>query len=418
MSTTTILVRRGHDLPVAMVLLLGALGTMGPLSIDMYLPALPTIAEGLGIGEAGAQRSLSAYFAGLAVGQLAVGPLSDRWGRRAPLLAGLALYVLGSCGCALAGGGWTLIASRFVQALGGAAAMVVPRALLRDLQTGAAAARTASHLQLVGAAAPLAAPLLGGWLLVLAGWRSIFAVLAGVGLLLLAASAAVLGERSRHAPPPPRPAIGEGLAAGLAALARDRAFVVYTLGGACLGAAMFAYITGAAPVFITRYGVDPAHFGWFFTANLVGLIGAGQLNRLLLRRFPLVGVLRAALAAAALAAGLLLACAWTGFAGLWGIAGSLFAFLACLGFVGPNAGILALDGQGGRAGLAAAVAGAGQFLLAAAAAWLVSLLNDGSPLAMGLVVALCAWGAALIILLGARPVAAERPLAVSGDPTT
>lgn len=413
MSTTAILVQRGRDLPVAMVLLLGALGAMGPLSIDMYLPALPTIAAGLGIGEAGAQRSLSAYFAGLAVGQLAVGPLSDRWGRRTPLIAGLVLYVAGSCGCALAEGGWTLIASRFAQALGGAAAMVVPRALLRDLQTGAAAASTASHLQLVGAAAPLAAPLLGGWLLALAGWRSIFAVLAGVGVVLLLATAAVLGGHERRTAPVRRWAAGEGLLQGLAALLDDRAFIAYTLGGACLGAAMFAYITGAAPVFITRYGVDPAHFGWFFTANLVGLIGAGQLNRLLLRRFALLSVLRVAVLAAAAAAGILLLCAATGLGGLWGLAGSLFGFLSCLGLVGPNAGILALDGQGERAGLAAAVAGAGQFLLAAVAAWGVSCLNDGSPLAMGLVVAVCAWSAAAILLAAGRPSGR-----FSADPTT
>lgn len=376
--------------PRPLIILLGALGAIGPLSIDMYLPALPSIGLELG-GDAGAaQHSLAAYFAGLAVGGLAIGPLSDRFGRRRPLLLGLAAYIVGSLGCAVAHGPTELVAWRFMQALGGAAAMVIPRAVVRDHHTGAAAVRTMSMLMLVGAAAPIVAPMLGGVVLAHLGWRSIFGVLAVVGAALLAGAAlhvrdAGAGSRS-----------GTGLHHARE-LAREPRYVAYTLGGALGGAAMFAYIAGSPFVFITLHGVDPSHFGFFFGANALALVSAAQLARLLLRwTTPAALAMRAAWGAAA-CGGLLLACAIAQIGGVWGVSIPLILLLGCLGLIGPTAGVLALEEHGQRAGLAAAVGGSLGFVLAAAASWAVGALHDGSALPMAGTVACCALAAALVI---------------------
>lgn len=389
---------RPATVPAGMVILLGALGTIGPLSIDMYLPALPTIGLALAGDPAGAQRSLAAYFAGLAIGGLAAGPASDRWGRHRPLAAGLLAYIAGAMGCAMAADAGSLTAWRFVQALGGAAAMVIPRAIIRDRVTGAAAVRTMSMMMLVGAAAPIVAPMLGGVVLAHLGWRSIFVVLALVGAALLAATLAMLG-RDRPSPAA-QPTGPTGRRLGhLRALATDPGYVAYTAGGALGGAAMFAYISGSPFVFITLHGVDPGHFGWFFGANALALVGAAQLARLLLRWVrPEVLVRRAAWSAAA-ASLVLLTCAGTGLGGLWGISLSLVLFLGCLGLIGPCAGVLALEAHGRRAGLAAAVGGSAGFVVAAGASWAVDALHDGSAVPMAATVAACAAAAAAAISL-------------------
>lgn len=376
--------------PLPLLLLLGALGTIGPLSIDMYLPALPTIGLELG-GDAGAaQHSLAAYFAGLAIGGLVVGPLSDGFGRRRPLLVGLAAYILGSLGCTMAQGAVELSLWRFVQALGGAVAMVIPRAVVRDRHTGAAAVRTMSMLMLVGAAAPIVAPMLGGAVLAHIGWRGIFLGLAAVGAALLAGAALHV----RDSPAGHRTGTGLHHARELA---REPRYVAYTLGGALGGAAMFAYIAGSPFVFITLHRVDPSHFGFFFGANALALVSAAQLARVLLRwTTPAVLAVRAAWGAAA-CGGLLLTCASSQIGGVWGVSIPLILLLGCLGLIGPTAGVLALEEHGQRAGLAASVGGALGFVLAAAAAWTVGALHDGTALPMAATVACCALAAALVI---------------------
>lgn len=381
--------------PLPFIVLLGTLGTIGPLSIDMYLPALPSIGQELGGDPGAAQHSLAAYFAGLAIGGLAIGPISDRFGRRWPLVAGLAAYIVGSLGCAGAGGTADLVAWRFVQALGGAAAMVIPRAVVRDRHTGAAAVRTMSMLMLVGAAAPIVAPMLGGVVLAHLGWRSIFGVLAAVGgALLLGVLAQVRDPAGGRAP-------GTGLYHARE-LAREPRYVAYTVGGALGGAAMFAYIAGSPFVFITLHQVDPSHFGFFFGANALALVSAAQLARLLLRwTTPAALAARAAWGAAA-CGGLLLACAIGHWGGVWGVSIPLILLLGCLGLIGPTAGVLALEEHGQRAGLAAAVGGALGMVLAAASSWLVGALHDGSALPMAGTVAGCALAGALVIARAPR----------------
>ena len=380
----------------ALELLLGGLAALGPLSIDMYLPAFPAMARDYGVDTAAVQLSLASFFVGFAVGQLAAGPLVDRLGRKRPLLLALALYLLASLSCAFAPSNDLLIASRLVQGLAGSMVVVVPRAIVRDLHSGTAAVHMLSRLMLVMGVAPIVAPLLGSLVQDAFGWRAIFVALAGFCGLTLVACHLLLPETGK-----PRPGPGR-MAAQLAILLREPDFRTYTLCGGFSSAGMFAYIAGSAFVFIEVHHVDPEHFGWFFGANAFGLIAASQLNRLLVGRFTSTQVLGAATSLAALAALAVLAVAWTGAGGLWGIATALFVFLATLGILGPNTTALALERHGERAGLASAVLGATQFTIAASAAWAVSALDDKTAVPMAGVVATAACLAWLCFALRRR----------------
>ncbi|MFT3767677.1 MAG: multidrug effflux MFS transporter [Minicystis sp.] len=272
-----------HD-PVLLALILGVLTALGPLSIDMYLPSLPTIQRELGTTASLTQLTLAAYFAGLGIGQLAYGPLTDRFGRKRPLYAGLALYVVASIACALSPSVYMLVALRFLQAVGGAAGQVVTRAVVRDLYVGAAAAQLLSRLILVMGVAPILAPLVGGWVLLFAGWRAIFATLAVLGLGCLVLMITLLPETATAR----TPSLDVGhIGRNLRELSRDRSFMAYTLTGAFSQAGMFAYISGSPFVLIELFHVSPQRYGWIFGANAFGLIAGSQINhRLLARRSP------------------------------------------------------------------------------------------------------------------------------------
>ena len=368
-----------------LALILGALAALGPLTIDMYLPSLPSIEQDLGTTASRTQLTLASYFAGLGIGQLAYGPLTDRFGRKSPLYVGLTLYLLASAGCALAPNAEALIALRFLQALGGAAGPVVMRAVVRDLYVGADAARLLSMLILVMGAAPILAPLLGGLLLTFASWRVIFVVLAVLGAACLALMATALPETSTT-----RTRIEPGtLVDGVKRLLGHRSFLAHTLTGAFSQAGMFAYISGSPFVLIELFHVSPQRYGWFFGANALGFIAASQVNhRLLAGRGPGALLARGTVATAAMGA-ILLALAVTGIGGLPAVAAALFGFMASLGFIGPNATALAMEEQGARAGLASAVLGSIQFGIAACASSMVGLLNDGSMRPMAGVMAAC-----------------------------
>ncbi|XXY53906.1 Bcr/CflA family multidrug efflux MFS transporter [Sorangium sp. So ce269] len=396
--------------PGFLALILGALTALGPLSIDMYLPSLPALQRDLGTTASAVQLTLAVYFAGLGLGQLAYGPLTDRFGRKRPLYVGLALYVLASIGCALAPNVQALIALRFLQAVGGAAGQVVTRAVVRDLYGGAAAARLLSLLMLVMGAAPILAPTLGGWLLLVAGWRVIFAVLATLGLGCLALMAAALPETAVERTQRLDVRV---IGAHLRELARDHAFVAYTLTGAFGQAGMFAYISGSPFVLIELFHVSPQHYGWIFGANAFGLIASAQVNhRLLARRSPAWLLARATAATTAVGAALL-AVGISGWGGIAAVIGTLFAFVASIGFIGSNATALAMDGQGARAGLASAALGSIQFAIAAGASSLVGVLNDGSMRPMAAIMAACSaasWVAgAAARRLSPAPVSAGAP---------
>lgn len=379
--------------------MLGALTAFGPMSIDMYLPSLPTIARELHADTAATQMTLSAFFVGLAVGQLLYGPLADRFGRRSPLYAGLTLYVIASIGAMFSTSIDVLVACRLFQALGGCAGMVIARAIVRDLYDQESSARVLSALMLIMGVAPILAPLAGGWVLDAFGWRAIFLVLALFGLACLGAVRWKLPETLRREGPAPtlRSSIGT-----YRLLMTDRRFLGNTLAGGLAGAGMLAYISGSPFVFIEVYGVRPDAFGYYFGANALGLIAASQCNRLLLRRFPSDRILACANRVNAAFGVLLALLAWRGTGGFGGILVPLFGYVATLGFIFANAAAGAMAPFGTRAGSAAALMGAVQFGIAAFAGAAVGHWHDGTPVPMAVVIGVCGLCAALArgLLLG------------------
>lgn len=374
-----------------LAVVLGALTAMGPLAIDMYLPALPTIARDLETSAASVQVSLAVYFVGIALGQAFYGPLSDRWGRKPALYFGLTLFAASSVGCALAGDVRTLILLRFLQALGGCAPLVVPRAVVRDYFDQRESARMLSVLILVMGLAPILAPLIGGQLLLTFGWRSVFWVLAAYGALWLAIVVVLLPESLPEARRQ-RQRFAEVMAV-YGRLLKDRAYVGYVLSGGLIFSGLLAYIAGSPFVFIELFGVAPERYGLFFGTNAIGIIGASQINRWLASRFDASDIVSVVLPVA-MTAGLVLAVdAYTGFGGFPGILVPLFVFIACHGFVMPNTTALAMAPHGRVAGSASALMGTLQFVLGATAGILVGALGDGTAVPFAVVIATCGAGA-------------------------
>ena len=368
------------------VLILGALSAFGPLAIDFYLPGFPAMAQAFATDEKHIQATLAAYFLGLSLGQLAYGPVADRFGRRIPLLIGLVLFTVASLACAFAPTLEALIVARFVQALGGCAGMVLSRAIVSDTCDAVGSAKVFSQLMLVMGLAPILAPMFGGVLVSLHGWQSIFLVLTVFSALCTLAVLLGLPE-SLPAHQPRQPLSGALRQYGR--LLNDRVFLGHALTGGVAIAGMFAYIAGSPFVFIKLYGVPAEHYGWLFGTNAAGFILMAQVNaRLLARRGPAVLLSRAVWAY--VTAGLvLLALSALHPAALWPLLIPLFIGIASLGAIVPNASACAMNGQGARAGSASALLGCLQFSVAAGAAALVSVLDDGSAIPMALVISLC-----------------------------
>ncbi|WP_295465093.1 multidrug effflux MFS transporter [uncultured Pseudomonas sp.] len=376
-----------------LLLILGALSAFAPFAIDMYLPSFPSLARSFATDIEHVQLSLAVYFAGLASGQLFYGPLADRFGRRVPLLIGIALFCLASLGCALAPSLPWLIAARFVQALGGCAGMVIARAVVRDLCEPIAAARAFSQIMLVTGIAPILAPFAGSLLLSTFGWQAIFVSLALFAAACGTAVALWLPESlPAHHPRAPL----SGALRNYLRLLGDRTFMGHTLTGGIAMAGMFAYISGSPFVLIELYGVKPEHYGWVFGLNAAGFILLGQLNaRLVVRQGPAFWLRRAVVAYAAAGLILLLVGAFQPKA-LPVLMLPLFCAIALLGGIVPNASACALAGQGANAGSASALMGSLQFILAALASSSVGALHNGTVVPMCAVLALCAVSTALI----------------------
>ncbi|MBA6062022.1 MULTISPECIES: multidrug effflux MFS transporter [Pseudomonas] len=369
-----------------MVLILGALSAFGPLAIDFYLPAFPAMAQAFATDEKHVQATLAAYFLGLSIGQLAYGPVADRFGRRKPLMFGVTVFTLASLACAYAPNLDTLVLARFVQALGGCAGMVLSRAIVSDKCDPVASAKVFSQLMLVMGLAPILAPMLGGVLVNVAGWQSIFLTL---GLFSAACLLAVsLGLPESMPEDMPRQPLSGALRQYLRLLA-DRVFLGHAVTGGIAIAGMFAYIAGSPFVFIKLYGVPAEHYGWLFGANAAGFILVAQVNaRLLAKRGPAFLLARAVWLYLGAGLALLAVAAWRPTA-LWPLLVPLFICIASLGCIIPNASACAMSGQGARAGSASALMGCVQFSVAAGAAALVGLLHDGSAVPMALVICLC-----------------------------
>jgi MFS transporter, DHA1 family, multidrug resistance protein len=376
-----------------MIVVLGLLVALGPLTIDMYLPALPSIADELSVSSSVAQLTLTGTLAGLALGQLIVGPLSDSLGRRRPLMAGIVLHMLASVLCLFAPNIAVLGVARTLQGVGAAAAMVVAIAIVGDLFTDSAAATVMSRLMLVLGVAPVVAPSLGAAVLLEASWHWVFAVLVVLAGLLLLLAVLALPETlpKSHR----RPLKVSGIFATYGELLRDTRFVILVLVAALGMSGLFAYVAGASFVLQDHYGLNQQTFALVFGAGAVALIGATQLNVVLLRRFTPATIVVWSLVAAAVFGAVFVGLAAAGIGGLLAFVLPVWAILGAMGLVIPNAPALALSRHPDAAGTAAALLGAGQFGFGAAVAPLVGVLgNDELALAAvmtaGVVVALFA----------------------------
>ncbi|MGB1580771.1 MAG: Bcr/CflA family multidrug efflux MFS transporter, partial [Nevskiales bacterium] len=367
------------------ILILGMVIAIGPMAIDMYLPGLPALQDDFQTDAAGVQLSLASFFLGLALGQLIYGPLSDRFGRRPPLLVGLTLFTLASLGCALAPSLDALIALRFVQALGGCAGMVITRAMVRDRFPPQEMARILSLLVLVLGVAPILAPSLGSLVLSIFGWQAIFLILAGFGCLCLLLVGRWIPESLQS--PTERIQLADVLQTYLRLL-RHRRFMGYALSGGVAQAGLFAYIAGSAFVFIEVFGLSPTTYGWLFGINAAGLIAASQFNRRVLQRYPAQRVLKRALSVYCASSLLLLLVSMSGIGGLIGFILPLWLCISSLGFSFPNSTAAAMTPFGDRAGAASALLGTLQFGIAGVAATISGAWYNGSAVPMTAIIAL------------------------------
>lgn len=365
-------------------MVLGALIAIGPLTIDMYLPALPTITAELMTTDAVVQLTLTGTLLGLGLGQLVVGPLSDALGRKRPLLAGTALHLVASLLCAIAPNVAVLGALRVVQGVGAAAGAVIALAIVRDLYSGRPAATMLSRLILVMGVAPIIAPTLGSGILSVTSWRGVFVVLAVFALVLIPVAALALPETL---PPERRRTAGvRGTMADYRDLLRDRTFVGLVLVAGLAMSALLGYVAGSSFVMQDQFGLDQQQFGLVFGSGAAFLIAATQLNPVLLRRFEPRQILLGAVTAGAVVGVVLLGIAATGFGGLVGVLAGVWATLFTVGLALPNAPAVALARHGEAAGTAAALLGAVQFGVGAAISPVVGLLGNDA-VAMGAVMA-------------------------------
>ncbi|WP_107500580.1 multidrug effflux MFS transporter, partial [Streptomyces sp. sk226] len=385
-------------------LVLGGLTALPPLSMDMYLPALPAVTDSLSAPAATIQLTLTACLAGMALGQLVVGPMSDRWGRRTPLLLGMVVYVLATAICALAPTAGLLIGFRLLQGLAGAAGIVIARAVVRDLYDGVEMARFFSTLMLISGVAPIVAPLIGGQVLRITDWRGIFVVLTAVGIVLT-----LVVWKWLHETLPPADRHTGGVSDALRTmrgLLADRVFTGYMVAGGLAFAVLFAYISASPFVVQEIYGASPQTFSLLFGLNSIGLIIVGQINgKLLVGRISLDKVLGFGLAVIVLAAValLLMTLGVFGEVGLVPVAAGLFVLMSAMGLAMPNTNAQALMRTKHAAGSASALLGTSSFLIGAVASPLVGIAGEDTAVPMAVVQVVCALAAVGCFLFLCRP---------------
>ncbi|HEX8290021.1 MAG TPA: Bcr/CflA family multidrug efflux MFS transporter [Pyrinomonadaceae bacterium] len=399
--------------PLALiVVILASLTAFAPLSIDMYLPSFPQIAADFRVPIAKIELSLAAFFVGLAFGQLLYGTATDRFGRKKPLYVGLSVYCAASLACAFAPNVEALIISRFFQALGACGGIVIARATVRDLFDHSESARIFSLLMLVMGVVPILAPLIGGYVALFFGWQAIFAVVSVFSAISLMTVYKFLPETKK-----PNPDVRLGKTFGIYLnILKDKNFLAFTFAGGLAQAGMFAYITGSPFVFIELFGIPAEHYGWIFGSNALGMIAVSQINGRLVRAYNPTKILRVCLFATAISSLVLIFAGVLNF-GFWGVAISIFLYIASLGMIFPNATAGALSEQNENAGSASALIGTLQYGLAAITSSLVSYFNNGTSLSMTAFVGGCGIAAFLTLnlLLGARK---KQEFTVSEEHTT
>lgn len=386
-------------------IVLGLLAAVGPFAIDMYIPALPTIAADLHASTQATQMTLMVFFVSFGVLQIVYGPLSDMFGRKPPLYFGLVLYVIGAIGCSMAGSIESLIAFRIVQGIGASAVMVIPRAIIRDLYTGIEATKLMSLVMLVLSVAPILAPLGGSALIVPFGWRAVFMAMTIIGVLGLILVLRALPETR---PPSERVSAGFGTAfAGFGRLLRHRHFLGLTFIGGFGMASFFVYLASSSFIYIDHFGLTPTQYSFAFSLNAIAFIGASQFAATLGGRFGMARVVRAAVGGFAFFAVLLLALTLAGVDNLYVLIALLFCANAPLGLVIPTCMVLALEEHGPIAGMASALGGTLQMVFGAIMIVVVSVLFDGTALPMVAIIAISAVCAFVLGLITLRKAAAS-----------
>ncbi len=386
--------------------ILGLLSAVGPFSIDMYLPAMPAIGHALDADVTGVQMTITAFFIAFGLAQLVYGPWADQAGRKPPLYLGLAIFIAGSFGCLMADGIGTLTAWRFIQGLGAAVVMVVPRAIIRDLHTGHAATRLMALIMLVISVSPMLAPLAGSAVIAVAGWRMIFAVLCLAAVASLLMTGFLLPETLRREDRVPVNL--RSLLRGTATLLRDRMFMGLTFVGGFGMASFFVFIASASFVYTGQYGLSPTGFSLAFALNAIGFFAASQLAAGLGARWGARRVVLWATAGFAACALATLGLIGSGIDALPVLVAGLFLGNACLGLVIPTVMVMALDDHGEIAGLASSLGGTMQMLAGGLVVILTGPFFDGTALPMVAAIAACALAATgLAVLVLSRPKAAR-----------
>lgn len=369
------------------LLLMGLLTALAPLAIDMYLPAFPLIAADLHTTEGNIERTLASYLFGMALAQLFYGPISDRFGRKLPLLFGLILFSIASFAVSFTQNVEHLTLWRIAQAFGGAAGAVIPRAVIRDQLDTRDAAKALSMIMLIMGATPILAPIIGGQVLLLSNWRSIFYIIAGCGVVLLIAT--TLFMRETLAPEHVTPLRPKTIITNYKELFKHRSFLFYSLAAGFGSAGMFAYISGSPRIFISVFEVKPSWFGFLFGLNAFCLILSSQIGARLLNRYTPQRLLSVAQNTQLTIVIIGLICTLVGIINIYGVMAMLMGFMACQGFINPNAAALALSAQGHRLGVASALMGTLQMLCGALAGLAVSSWHHLSALPLVAVLAAC-----------------------------
>lgn len=383
-----------------LILILGLLTAIGPLSIDMYLPAFPNIAKNLNTDISHVMLSLSSFFIGISAGQLIYGPLLERYGRKNPLYAGLSIYMVASIGCAMATSVDSLIVFRLLQALGGCAGMVAARAIVRDLFEVKEIAKIFSMLMLVVAISPIIAPTLGGYITALFSWRYIFAILIFVNIIIVAGVYFLLPESKKSDP-------GFSLKAAdviknFVSIARHPQFYTYALAGAIAHAGLYAYISGSPFVFIEYFHVNEKQYGWIFALIAMGLIGSSQINNFILKRQSGEHIIKVAAGCQCFIGAIFAFLTYFGWNDIFLTIFLIFLFVCCQGFIFPNASALSLAPFANNAGSASALMGAIQMGIGAGASVVVSLLQNQTVFPMAAVMAFCSMLAFSVYSLGKK----------------
>lgn len=386
---------------------LGVLSAFGPFAIDMYLPAFPTIAGDIGATIGSVQITLAVFLLGLAAGQILWGTLSDRVGRRTPLLSGCVLFSCMAIVCATAHSIHTLIAARFFMGLGGSAGVVVSRAIVRDLFEEKEAARFYSMMMIIGGIGPIVSPFLGSLLLTHYDWRAIFWTITVFGGLCIAAVLRNIPETLARENRMRGHLVD--VFRGYDRILVNRRFLGPALAIGCTSGMLFTYIANSSFIFIELFGVPVALFGFLFATNSIGLYIGGQSNRWLLRRFTAGQLLRKGMWINVGAALSLVGCASTGFGGFPLLFGVLFVCLSTLGLIFPNATAMAMQPFAAEAGRASALLGIFQFILGATGGALVGIFHNGTALPMAIQIACYGLTARAILLLTPKRTANKEP---------